>query len=388
LPTFLLHSSKSQKWPGALDKVLICFISILYLIIFQCDPLCNISLCQYDGGDCLCNVDTCPLHLRGNGICDLGCATSGCKFDFGDCCDVSECPFRMRNNSQCDIMCNNRACEFDGGECSVTPSSSPSSPPSGSLAMSRRIGSHVDSNFQVISVLKTVSDSPVLAAINKFSTSLIHQHNQRLGIGSLVHSDAVLQPAPSVPSAILCTASSIAEKESFIQARDEPITILSNSCPGLASCKSCGSCGKCSPTGCDTSFFDSFCQTRGPHWACEVVVPSSSNNFSTTACVDKSISKPASGNFSGVNLNSPASPTDQLSPGAISGIVIGVLVVIACITAVVIQTIRHRSPQNSSAVVIVSVDRSINRRDDLETSLELSSATPQNTISEEANDLL
>lgn len=335
-----------------------------------CDPLCNISLCQYDGGDCLCNVDTCPLHLRGNGICDLGCATSGCNYDFGDCCDVSECPFTLRNNSRCDRMCNNRACGFDGGECIV----------SGTSETSARSESHADSNFEVISILKTVSDSPVLAAINKFSTSVINQHNQRLSFGSSIHPDAVMQPHPSVPSAILCTASSVSDKQSFILARNEEVTISSDSCPGLASCKSCGSCGKCTATGCDTSFFDSFCQQGRPNFVCEAIVPSSSNNFSATRCVEKSSSIPAAG----VNLNSPASSTDQLSPGAIAGITLGVLVAVACIAAVAIRTMRRRASQNSSAIVAVHVDNSINRRDHLESSHELS-AMPQNTFSEEAN---
>ena len=317
----------------------------------ECDPLCNISLCQYDGGDCLCNVDTCPLNLRGNGICDVGCATSGCKYDFEDCCDVSECTYHMRNNSQCDPECNNRACEFDGGECSVSVSGLPAAP---RLEMSTRSQSLAESNSQVISILKTVSDSPVLAAINKFSTSVIKQHNKRLSISSSVHPDAVLQPLPSVPSAIQCTKSSVTvtEEESFIFARDQPVTILSDSCPGLASCTSCGSCGKCTYTGCDTSFFDSFCQTMGSQWTCAAIVPSSSNNFSTTTCIDKSSSNPAAV----VNLNSPASSTDQLSPGAIAGITIGVLVAIACIAAVAIRAIRRRASENSSAVVNVSVD--------------------------------
>jgi hypothetical protein len=340
-----------------------------------CDPLCNISLCQYDGGDCLCNVDTCPLHLRGNGICDLGCATSGCNYDFGDCCDVSECTFRMRNNSQCDSMCNNRACGFDGGECSV----------SGSSETSTRSESHADSNYKVISILKTVSDSPVLAAINKFSASVINQHNQRLSIGSSIHPDAVMQPLPSVPSAIQCTASSVSDKQSFIFARNEEVTISSESCPGLASCKSCGSCGKCTATGCDTSFFDNFCQQARPNFVCEAIVPSSSNNFSATRCVEKSSPRgpiPAAG----VNLNSPASSTDQLSPGAIAGITLGVLVAIACIAAVAIRTIRRRASQNSSAVVAVHIDDSINRRDHLEASHELS-AMPRNSFSEETSSI-
>ena len=45
---------------------------------------------------------------------------------------------------------------------------------------------------------------------------------------------------------------------------------------------------------------------------------------------------------------------------------------------------RRRASQNSSAIVAVHVDSSINRRDHLESSHELSEV-PQNTFSEEAN---
>jgi len=82
----------------------------------NCNPVCNISQCDYDGGDCLCPIDTCNISSRGNGVCDIGCATAGCFYDHGDCCDVELCPLHLRGNQKCDPECNNKACEYDGGE--------------------------------------------------------------------------------------------------------------------------------------------------------------------------------------------------------------------------------------------------------------------------------
>ena len=296
-------------------------------------------MCQYDGGDCLCDINTCPLNIRGNGICDVGCASSGCKYDFGDCCDASVCTFAMRNNSKCDSLCNNKACGYDGGECPI-PRAASSAPIVEVSSAYVSQSESLPSKTQTISILRTV-ESSVLMAINQYSANLIRQRDSR--VGDFLPLSNVKTSSP--PSSISCSGSSVNAPTSFVNAGTEANTVQSDSCTGLATCSSCGVCGLCKPQGCDTSFFDNFCQANGPRWKCTAVAPSTSNNFSATACIDTSTSKPAGSNAD-QNTNSQA-----ISPGAIAGITIAVLIVVVCSAYAAIHVYKRRVQANSAEIL-------------------------------------
>ncbi len=239
----------------------------------------------------------------------------------------------MRNNSVCDPLCNNKACDYDGGEC-PRPNSSRVAP-----ASVRNPGDAFDlEKFASTYVLRTVQ-SPVLTAINQHAAIYISRHDERAEKASSANSRAATDAA-SVPTAIRCSQSSVRDMSSFIEARPSAVTVQSDSCTGLASCKSCGRCGLCGPTGCDTSFFDNFCRMKGDNWVCAEAVPSASNNFSSTTCVEnvKKNTEPSSAGSS-----NQESSERKLSPGAIAGISIAVIVSVALVAAVSIVRLRRRN---------------------------------------------
>lgn len=297
----------------------------------NCDIICNISLCQYDGGDCLCPVKQCPPSSRGNGVCDRRCASAGCKYDNGDCCNTELCTLSMRNNSRCDQPCNNKACNFDGGECSSNAASSVDS-------------SKFNAKFRPVSVLESRKDSPVLQAIHKHALQVIADHDARTSSETRysrhLHQS---QSASPVPTAVLCSKSAFSLKSSFIDSGTEASTVQSSDCSGISPCSSCGVCGVCRDSGCDTSFFDSFCQSKGPTWACAAVQPLPSNNYSVFGCINTSAASNASLPSPVVALSgSVGSEPTALSPGAIAGIAIAALFVAALLLAAAFFVHRHR----------------------------------------------
>jgi hypothetical protein len=242
----------------------------------------------------------------------------------------------MRNNSRCDSLCNNKACDYDGGECLRPNSAShvaPASVPDARDAFDLE-------KFASTSVLRTVQ-SPVLTAINQHAAIYISQHDERAEKASSVHSRAATDDV-LVPTTIKCSQSSVRDMVSFIEARSSEVTVQSDSCTGLASCKSCGRCGLCGPTGCDTSFFDNFCRMKGDNWACAEAVPSASNNFSSTTCVEN-VKKNTGPSNAGPSVDNQESSERKLSPGAIAGISIAVIVSVALVAAVAIVRLRRRN---------------------------------------------
>lgn len=242
----------------------------------------------------------------------------------------------MRNNSRCDSLCNNKACDYDGGECPRPNSAShvaPASVPDARDAFDLE-------KFASTSVLRTVQ-SPVLTAINQHAAIYISQHDERAEKASSVHSRAATVDV-LVPTTIKCSQSSVRDMVSFIEARSSEVTVQSDSCTGLASCKSCGRCGLCGPTGCDTSFFDNFCRMKGDNWVCAEAVPSASNNFSSTSCVEN-VKKNLGPSNAGPSVDNQESSERKLSPGAIAGISIAVIVSVALVAAVAIVRLRRRN---------------------------------------------
>jgi hypothetical protein len=252
----------------------------------------------------------------------------------------------MRNNSRCDSLCNNKACGYDGGECPI-PGVASSAP---IVEVSSAHVSHSKSGLSktpIISILRT-AQSPVLVAINQYSANLLSQRGGRLSDFS---SSNYVQTS-SLPSSISCSGSSVNAPTSFIDAGYEANIVQSDSCSGLATCSSCGVCGLCRPSGCDTSFYDSFCQVNGPSWKCAAVTPSKSNNFSATACIDTTTPTPANpkpADSAGSNANQNTN-SQAMSPGAIAGITIAVIIAVACAAALAIHAFRRRVPANSAAV--------------------------------------
>jgi len=57
----------------------------------QCDRPCNVSACEFDGGDCPARDGWCELKCQpswlADGVCDDVCATAACEYDGGDCSD-------------------------------------------------------------------------------------------------------------------------------------------------------------------------------------------------------------------------------------------------------------------------------------------------------------
>jgi len=55
-----------------------------------CDRACNVTECEYDGGDCIDDAHLCaakcPSEWLGDGVCDAECATVACDHDGGGEC--------------------------------------------------------------------------------------------------------------------------------------------------------------------------------------------------------------------------------------------------------------------------------------------------------------
>ena len=262
----------------------------------------------------------------------------------------------MRNNSVCDALCNNKACGYDGGECPV---------PNQTLASSAVPASTVpdahstfdNAKFDSTSILRT-AESPVLAAIHLHAAAVIAQYDERLLKPSTTGTRRSGAVASSTPTTIRCSASSVQEQRSFIMAGNVDVTVQSD-CTGLSSCKSCGSCGICGPTGCDTSFFDGFCRMNGASWACASVTPSASNNFSSTTCVDTAASKTQTPTVAS-NAAASGSSAQTLTPGAIAGITIAIVVAVLLVAAAAIYRLKRRSA-DPNAPLSNLVETQVNR---------------------------
>ena len=269
----------------------------------NCNLVCNISLCDYDGGDCICPIEKCPLLSRGDGVCDIGCATSGCFYDSGDCCNVELCHFNLRNNGQCDQECNNKACGYDGGECLISALNSTARRTHAAFAthsfhQKYRYGgidwtehshlhlehSHFVSKFRTPSLLMTAVDSEVLRSIESFATVAVGALQvQTEEQPTRFHTKGL--DATEEPAAIKCLSSSFLLTGSFIDKDSKNFSTQAQFCPGLSSCGSCDACSRCSSRGCDSSNEDSFCHSVfGLSSKCIIVAPSADNNFTSTSC--------------------------------------------------------------------------------------------------------
>eukprot|EP00727_Mastigamoeba_balamuthi_P014788 m51a1_g9935 putative peptidase s1 and s6 chymotrypsin hap (739) ;mRNA; r:69351-73667 len=88
-----------------------------------CDPACNSSRCNFDGGDCRVTNATCaPGCLKtevGNGWCNVACNVSACGLDGGDCANLSACgaPSIVLGDGFCNNEYNTSACNYDNGDC-------------------------------------------------------------------------------------------------------------------------------------------------------------------------------------------------------------------------------------------------------------------------------
>ncbi|KAH3745279.1 N-acetylglucosamine-1-phosphate transferase [Pelomyxa schiedti] len=74
-----------------------------------CDRSCNVSACEYDGGDCLNTTQTVPSWWATNTKTDDR---------YSKYCTRS-CPDSWVGDTFCDKMCNVADCGFDGGDCGV-----------------------------------------------------------------------------------------------------------------------------------------------------------------------------------------------------------------------------------------------------------------------------
>jgi hypothetical protein len=332
------------------------------------DIICNISLCQYDGGECLCPANQCPPSLRGNGVCNRGCASAGCKYDNGDCCNVELCTLRMRNNSHCDPPCNNKACAYDGGECPVTNTLAAENVFSSSTTAHDVESSKFNAKFRPVSVLQSPDDSPVLRAIHLHASKLIAdhliaEHEARASSANQhkQHTRTPLSSSSASPSAVMCSGSTFSMASSFIDSGSEALTVQSSGCSGIASCSSCGVCGVCRATGCDTSFFDGFCQSKGPTWACSAIQPSLSNNFSSFGCINTAVPPtptPTPIPPPAVGSGSFGSESTAISPGAIAGIAVAAVAVAVLLVVAALFVYRHHrrgSSRSTNEVVEVQM---------------------------------
>ncbi len=256
----------------------------------NCNPVCNISLCDYDGGDCVCPIDKCPISSRGNGVCDIGCATAGCFYDDGDCCDVELCPLHLRDNKKCDTECNNKACEYDGGECTVPNNSTKRAmlsqyeelPDDGVVWTLRPDGhmekSHFESKFRSSSVLKNAVGSKVLNILDSYKKNVVKTaHSSRLHVKAF--------DSDQQPSAIKCSGSFVSIRTVFIDQDPGTSSVQVSGCTGLRSCGGCDLCSRCSSNGCDSSYNDAFCRSQfGSLSKCQISNPSPENNFTKMTC--------------------------------------------------------------------------------------------------------
>jgi len=99
----------------------------------RCDSECKQS-CPSESEECnseppeadACNAwamaagSSCSMTNWGNGVCDAGCNSEECVWDFGDCRGCSQdplCLIAWKGDGRCDSDCKNVACEQDGGDC-------------------------------------------------------------------------------------------------------------------------------------------------------------------------------------------------------------------------------------------------------------------------------
>ena len=80
-----------------------------------CDVNCNVSACDWDGGDCIGNnkagqSTTTHGHYGNSGYTAGGTQASTCK---------SSCPSHWMGDNACDFGCNHVECAFDGGDCGL-----------------------------------------------------------------------------------------------------------------------------------------------------------------------------------------------------------------------------------------------------------------------------
>eukprot|EP00435_Cladocopium_sp_Y103_P069450 s73_g33.t1 len=83
-----------------------------------CQPACNNSACDWDGGKCDLCAEGCQQFFVANGFCDAPCNNSACDWDGGDC-DLCApgCQKVFITDGFCLPACNNSACDWDGGDC-------------------------------------------------------------------------------------------------------------------------------------------------------------------------------------------------------------------------------------------------------------------------------
>lgn len=87
----------------------------------RCDKACNVSACDFDMGDCGCDVDP----FDGTVACDPvkiqaieEAAAKPVKIAHHMC--AKGCNYKWLNDGGCDPACNNTACGFDAGDCEGT----------------------------------------------------------------------------------------------------------------------------------------------------------------------------------------------------------------------------------------------------------------------------
>lgn len=86
----------------------------------RCDRECNVTACDFDMGDCGCDVDP----LDGSVVCDMDKIASiqeqtpRAPSIASHLCQ-GRCHFSWLGNGHCDRSCNISSCGFDGGDCGV-----------------------------------------------------------------------------------------------------------------------------------------------------------------------------------------------------------------------------------------------------------------------------
>lgn len=89
----------------------------------RCDKECNVTACDYDMGDCGCDVNV----VDGTVQCDAEKVASildhtPVPLKMGHHLCQGMCSYHALGNGICDRTCNSSACAFDGGDCRVVPS--------------------------------------------------------------------------------------------------------------------------------------------------------------------------------------------------------------------------------------------------------------------------
>jgi hypothetical protein len=98
---------------------------------------------------------------------------------------------------------------------------------------------------------------------------------------------------------------------------------------------------------------------NGASWACAAVTPSASNNFSSTTCVDTAASKTQTPTVAS-NAAASGSSAQTLTPGAIAGITIAIVVAVLLVAAAAIYRLKRRSA-DPNAPLSNLVETQVNR---------------------------